>query len=47
VVPTHGSLEATGDLFQPYRLIDGGGEVVGPAASFFVELSACGRPATT
>jgi integrase len=47
VVPQRGSLEATGDLFQPYRLIDGDGVVVGPVAMFFAELAACGRPATT
>jgi integrase len=47
VVPQHGSLESTGDLFQPYRLVDSGGEVVVPASAFFAELAACGRPATT
>jgi integrase len=47
VVPRLGSLEATGDLFQPYRLVDAGGGVVAPAAAFFAELAACGRPATT
>ena len=47
VVPRRGSLEATGDLFQPYRLVDGDGAVVAPVAAFFAELAACGRPATT
>ena len=47
VVPRGGSLEATGDLFEPYRLLDGGGVVVGPAGGFFAELAACGRPAST
>lgn len=47
VVPLLGSLEATCDLFQPYRLVDCKGAVVGPAAAFFAELAACGRPATT
>src|SRR5688500_13367707 len=47
VVPMQGSLEATGELFVPFRLIDPGGLVVGAAAAFFAELSACGRPATT
>ncbi|RHW29018.1 site-specific integrase [Nocardioides immobilis] len=47
VVPRQGSLEATGDLFQPYRLVDAGGEVVVSASAFFAELVACGRPATT
>ena len=30
VVPLRGSLEATGDLFEPYRLVDGDGVAVGP-----------------
>ena len=47
VVPRRGSLEATGDLFEPYRLVDGDGAVVVPVAAFFAELAACGRPATT
>ena len=47
VVPQRGSLEATGDLFVPYRLVDTGGVVVVSAAMFFAELAACGRPATT
>jgi site-specific recombinase XerD len=47
VVPLLGSLEATGDLFVPYRLVDGGGATVEPVGVFFAELAACGRPATT
>jgi integrase len=47
VVPQCGSLEATGDLFAPYRLVDATGVVIVAAASFFAELSACGRPSTT
>lgn len=47
VVPQRGSLEVTGDLFVPYRLVDGDGAVVFPVAAFFAELAACGRPATT
>jgi integrase len=47
VVPLHGSLETTGDLFTPYRLLDAAGETVAAAAVFFAELAACGRPATT
>ena len=35
VVPRRGCLEATGDLFQPYRLVDGDGAVVVPVAAFF------------
>jgi hypothetical protein len=47
VVPPSGSLEATGNPFEPYRLVDGAGETIRPAAAFFAELAACGRPATT
>src|SRR5947207_6401954 len=47
VVPPRGLLEATGDLFLPYRLVDGDGGAVEPVAAFFAELAACGRPATT
>jgi hypothetical protein len=47
VVPQHGSLEVTGDLFVPYRLVDGDGAVNVAVAAFFAELAACGRPATT
>ena len=47
VVPRRGSLVATGELFAPYRLVDGDGAVVVPVAGFFAELAACGRPATT
>jgi len=39
VVPQSGSLEATGDLFQPYRLIDAVGVEVVPAAAWFPEDS--------
>jgi hypothetical protein len=47
VVPLVGSLEATGDLFLPYRLVDGEGVAIEPVTAFFAELAACGRPATT
>jgi integrase len=47
VVPSSGSLEATGDLFEPFRLVDAEGVLVGPAAAYFRELAACGRPAAT
>jgi integrase len=47
VVPLCGALEATGDLFEPYRLVDRDGLLVAPAAAFFRELSARGRPAAT
>jgi hypothetical protein len=42
VVPQRGSLEATGDLFVPYRLVDGDGAVVVPVAAFFAELARVG-----
>jgi len=47
VVPQRGSLEATGDLFAPFRLVDPDGVVVSAVAAFFAELAACGRPAAT
>jgi integrase len=47
VMPLGGSLEATGDLFEPYRLVDADGVVLVPAAAYFRELAACGRPAAT
>jgi hypothetical protein len=47
VVPGRGVLEPTGELLQPYRLVDADGAVVAPVAVYFAELTACGRPATT
>ena len=47
MVPLAGSLESTGDLFEPCRLVDPAGVVVGPACVFLRELAASGRPATT
>lgn len=47
VVPQSGSLEATGDLFQPFRLIDADGVVVTPAGAYFRELAAGGRAVAT
>jgi integrase len=46
-VPLGGWLEATGDLFEPYQLVDAQGVVLVPAAAYFRELAACGRPAAT
>ena len=46
-VPPRGSLDATGDLFEPYRLVDAHGVVVVAAAAYFRELAACGRQAAT
>jgi hypothetical protein len=46
-VPRCGQLASTGDLGEPYRLIDAGGAVVEPVAAFLRELLAAGRsPAT-
>ena len=47
VVPQSGSLETTGDLFEPFRLIDTDGVVVAAAGAYFRDLAACGRPAAT
>jgi site-specific recombinase XerC len=46
-VPQHGALQESGDPFEPFRLLDASGQVVGPAAAFLRELQACGRPSTT
>ena len=46
-MPQSGSLESTGDVFQPFRLIGADGMVVLPAAAYFRELAACGRAAAT
>jgi hypothetical protein len=40
-------LRRRGYLFEPFRLVDADGVVVGAVAAFFAELSACGRPTTT
>ena len=47
VVPQRGSLEATSDPFEPYRLVDGDGVIVVPVAVYLRELQASGRPAAT
>ena len=47
MVPQRGSLEATGDPFEPYRLVDGDGVIVVPVAVYLRELQASGRPAAT
>ncbi len=46
-VPQLGSLDATGDSFQPYRLLDAAGAPIPAGDAYFTELVACGRPATT
>lgn len=47
VVPRRGSLQATDDLFEPYRLGDGDGVAVIPVMAFLRDLQACGRSANT
>ncbi|MGH3899980.1 MAG: tyrosine-type recombinase/integrase [Pseudonocardiaceae bacterium] len=47
VVAQRGALRATGELFEPYRLIDASGRIVGPVAVYLRELQACGRSVTT
>jgi integrase len=47
VVPRVGSLPETGDVWEPYRLLDPTGEVVEPVAVYLRDLQAIGRPATT
>ena len=47
VVPQSGSLEATGDLFGQYQLVDADGVVVAPAGAYFRDLAAGGRAAAT
>jgi Phage integrase, N-terminal SAM-like domain len=47
VVPQYGSIEATSDPFEPYRLEDADGAVVAPVTAYLRDLQACGRPATT
>jgi hypothetical protein len=42
VVALRGSLERTGDLFEPYRLVDARGVVVVAAGADLRELAACG-----
>lgn len=47
VVARRGSLARTGDLFEPYRLVDAAGATVAPAGAYLRELAGCGRPAAT
>ncbi|MET8537974.1 site-specific integrase [Streptomyces sp. NPDC005065] len=47
VVPRVGSLTETGDVWQPYRLLDPAAAVVPPVAVYLRDLQAIGRPATT
>ena len=47
VVPAVGSLVATEDPWEPYRLLDADGAVVDPVASYFRDLQASGRSTAT
>jgi site-specific recombinase XerD len=47
VVPQAGWLEHAEDPWEPYRLRDRAGAVVGPVAAFLRDLQASGRPETT
>ncbi|HEX2807103.1 MAG TPA: tyrosine-type recombinase/integrase [Kineosporiaceae bacterium] len=47
VVPQAGRLVATGDRYEPYRLIDPDGVVVEAVASYFRDLLAAGRAEST
>lgn len=46
-VPRVGSLLETGDVWEPYRLLDPAGAVVEPVAVYLKDLQGIGRPATT
>src|SRR6266699_2460179 len=47
VVARVGFLQATGGPWDPYRLVDPSGEVVGPVTVYLRDLQAAGRPAAT
>ena len=47
VVAQAGFLQATGGSWDPYRLVDPSGEVVGPVAVYLRDLQAAGRTAAT
>jgi site-specific recombinase XerD len=47
VVGLAGSVVATGDVWEPYRLLDGDGVAVVAVSMFLRDLQACGRPAAT
>ncbi len=46
-VPRVGSLAETGDVWEPWRLLDPVGEVVGPVAVWLRDLQAAGRSSLT
>src|SRR6266516_8049615 len=47
VVPQSGRLEATGNRYEPYRLIDPDGAVVQAVTDYFRDLLAAGRTEST
>jgi site-specific recombinase XerD len=47
VVPQDGRMVATGDRYEPYRLVDADGVVAAGAAAFFRDLLAAGRSEST
>ena len=47
VVPQRGFLQASDDLFDPFRLVDASGTVLEPVSAYLRELQACGRSAST
>ena len=47
VVPLAGRLVATGDRWEPYRLLDRGGASIGAAGAYFGHLQAAGRSELT
>ena len=46
-MPPSGALTQTGDVFEPYRLVDGGGQPVVPVTGFLRSLQAAGRSEAT
>jgi len=46
-VPLAGTVEETGDPFEPYQMLDAVGERVVPVAEFLADLQACGRSEAT
>lgn len=47
VLPEVGRLAETDDPWEPYRLLDPSGELVGSVAVYFADLQAASKPATT
>jgi hypothetical protein len=47
IVPRAGRLEQAEDPWEPYRLLDPVGTVVGPVAVYLRDLQASARPETT